>query len=72
MALTNPALIATRTISTAMKQMEPRKEKISNTLMGPPKKKTPNNMGDNTYAPSRRVASYIEDIRKLREETKNA
>jgi hypothetical protein len=72
MALTNPALIATRTISTAMKQTEAPKEKSRSTLMGPPKKKTPNSMGDNTYAPSRRVASYIEDIRKLREEAKNA
>lgn len=72
MALTNPALIATRTISLAMKQTETPKAKVNNTLMGPPKKKTNANMGDTTYAPSRRVASYMEDIRKLREEAKNA
>lgn len=72
MALTNPALIATRTISTEMKKMETPKVKSSNTLMGPPKKQMTKGKESDILQPSRRVAFYIETIRKQREDINNA
>tara|TARA_S200002703_G_scaffold5705_2_gene6475 strand:+ start:1009 stop:1236 length:228 start_codon:yes stop_codon:yes gene_type:complete len=72
MPLTNPTPIVYQNMSMAInersKAEEPKKEKTG--LLGPTKRMT-NDKEDDILNPSKRVASYIEDIRKLREEYKN-
>ena len=73
MPLTNPTPILYQNIKTVMQMKPEEKEVANNTLMGPPKKRTMSDdkMGD-PMQPSRRVASYIEAIRKKREEITDA
>lgn len=69
--LTNPSAISYQNLSMAMKRKPEEKEKLKTTLMGPPKKQIENNKKNDALEPSRRVASYIEMLKKKREEIIN-
>ena len=73
MPLTNPSPILHQNINTVMSMKPEEKEVNANTLMGPPKSRQmkDDKMGD-PMQPSRRIASYIEAIRRKREELADA
>tara|TARA_R100000030_G_scaffold70777_2_gene54362 strand:- start:780 stop:1001 length:222 start_codon:yes stop_codon:yes gene_type:complete len=73
MPLTNPTPILHQNITTVMNMTPEEKEVRNDALMGPPKKRNvrEDKMGD-PMQPSRRIASYIEAIKKKREEVNNA
>lgn len=73
MPITNPSPILHQNINTVMNMKPEEKETGNNTLMGPPKSRQmkDDKRGD-PMQPSRRIASYIEAIRKKREEVTNA
>lgn len=56
----------------AMKTMPEETPMNKNTLMGPPKKQMTKAKEDDILSPSRRAASYIEMLKKKREEIINA
>ena len=70
--LNNPSAIIHQNLTMAMKNKPEEKEVPKNTLMGPPKKQMTKAKEDDILSPSRRAASYIEMLRKKREEIINA
>lgn len=70
--LTNPTPILHQNLSLAMKNMPEETPMTKNTLMGPPKKQMTKAKEDDILSPSRRAASYIEMLKKKREEIINA
>tara|TARA_R100001440_G_scaffold69564_1_gene91477 strand:+ start:2158 stop:2373 length:216 start_codon:yes stop_codon:yes gene_type:complete len=70
--LNNPAAILHQNLTVAMKTMPEETPINKNTLMGPPKKQMTKAKDDDILSPSRRAASYIEMLRKKREEIMNA
>ena len=64
-------LVNPTTLAEAINKPE-EKEVPKNTLMGPPKKQMTKTKEDDILSPSRRAASYIEMLRKKREEIINA
>ena len=69
--LTNPSSLMHQNLSMAMKRKPEETEESKTTLMGPPKKRMTENKKDDILNPSRRVASYIEMLKKKREEIIN-